>query len=207
MGSSLLALFNRNAATLSSFPEPSAITPHLPVLLSMKNPDFINVNTHLTSIIGGSSPPFPFPSVHDYYRFASSHHSLSGIRIPFLAINALDDPIVAEVPLEELGKNPLVSMVLTKQGGHLGWFVGGALAGWGAPPTRWNVQPCLEWLGAIAEDFVETRPNGSKGRKRFADARGFVMEEGSGPFVGYRVKAVGLTVQAAVAAPGAVPGL
>ena len=207
MGGTLSALFNRNAATLSAFPDPSAITPHLPILLSMKSPDFIDVNAHLTSIIGGSFPPFPFPTVEAYYEWSSAVTPLPGIRIPFLAINAKDDPIVAEAPVQEIGKNPFVSLVLTKQGGHLGWFVGGGIAGTGKPSTKWNVQPCLEWFEAIVEDFVDTRPNGAKGKPRFTDEKGFVMEEGSGPWVGYKVKKVGLKVEAVIPAAGAIAGL
>lgn len=207
MGGTLIALFNRNAAQLASFPDPSAITPHLPNLLSMKNPDFIDVNAHLTSIIGGSFPPFPFPSVHDYYKWSSAHTSLAGIRVPFLAINALDDPIVAEVPLNEAGKNPFVAICVTKKGGHLGWFVGGGFAGRGAPVRKWNVQPVCEWFQAIAEDFVDTRATKHAGKGRFVSKDGFTMEEGSGPFIGYKVKATGLPVESIIPAAGAVRGL
>ena len=207
MGGTLLALFNRNAATLASFPEPSAITPHLPILLSMKNPDFIDVNAHLTSIIGGSFPPFPFPSVHEYYKWSSADKSLAGIRVPFLAINASDDPIVAEVPLHEAGKNPFVGICLTRKGGHLGWFVGGGFAGRGAPIQKWHAQPVCEWFEAIAEDFVDTRPRKNAGKGRFVNEQGFTMEEGSGPFVGYKVKQTGLPVQTVVPVAGAVRGL
>lgn len=207
MGGTLLGLFNRNAATLSSFPLPSAITPHLPTLLSMKNPDFIDVNAHLTSIIGGSSPPFPFESVHAYYEWSSSVHSLEGIRVPFLAINALDDPIVAEVPLHEAGKNPLVGMVVTNKGGHLGWFVGGGLLGHGEHVKKWYVQPVCEWLRATVEDYADARPRGSLGKAAFVSDDGFTMEYGNGPFVGFKVKRTGIPVQQMILRPGAVQGL
>lgn len=207
MGGTLSALFNRNAAALASFKEPSAITPHLPILLSMKNPDFIDVNAHLTSIIGGSFPPFPFPTVHDYYEWSSAVKSLAGIRVPFLSINAQDDPIVAEVPVQEAGKNPFVAMVVTDQGGHLGWFVGGGFAGRGAPVKKWNVEPVCEWFQAIVDDYVDSRPSKNAGKARFVNDEGFTMEEGSGPFVGYKVKATGVKVAAVVPAAGAIAGL
>lgn len=205
MGKTLLALFNRNATTLSSFPVPSPITPHLPILLSMKNPYFIDVNTHLTSIIGGSSPPFPFSSANEYYEWASADKSLASIRIPFLAINAIDDPIVAEVPLHEAGKNPLVAIVLTRRGGHLGWFTGGGLAGYGARVGRWYVTPVCEWLEATVEDFVDGRSRRGKACVETSD--GFTVEEGSGGLVGYKVKEVGIKIQTAMTSPGAIQGL
>lgn len=207
MGGTLSALFNRNSATLSSFKEPSAITPHLPILLSMKNPDFVDVNAHLTSIIGGSFPPFPFATVHEYYAWSSAVDSLATIRVPFLALNSLDDPIVAEVPIHEAGKNPYVALVVTKQGGHLGWFVGGGFAGRGKPVRKWNVQPVCEWFEAIVEHYVDVRPTKNAGKPRFVNDEGFTMEEGSGPFVGYKVKATGLKVEGVVRVAGAVAGL
>lgn len=206
MGGTLLELFNRNAAELSSFPEPSSITPHLPILLSLKNPDFKTVNSHLTSIIGGSSPPFPFPTVDAYYEWASSDRSLSGIRIPFLALNALDDPIVAEVPVQEAGKNPFVGMVLTRHGGHLGWFQGGGFAGRGGPPGKWFQKPVTEWFDAIVEDFVDTRPKGAKGKARYEED-GFVKEEGGRGLVGYKVVEVGAEVPPIVPTGSAWAGL
>ncbi len=191
MGGTLLELFNRNSAELSSFPEPSAITPHLPILLSLKSPDFKTVNSHLTSIIGGSFPPFPFPTVEDYYIWSSAHQSLAGIRVPFLAMNALDDPIVAEVPLHEAGKNPWVGMCITKVGGHLGWFEGGGFLGKGGPPNKWNVRPVVEWSYAIVEDFVDTRAKeGKKLKERYNDGE-WEREKGSSEFVGYKVATVG----------------
>lgn len=207
MGGTLLALFNRNAATLASFPEPSAITPHLPILLSMKNPDFIDVNSHLTSIIGGTFPPFPFPSVHEYYKWSSADQSLAGIRIPFLAINSSDDPIVAEIPLHDAGKNPFVGICVTRKGGHLGWFVGGGFAGRGAPIRKWHPRPVCEWFEAIVEDFVDTRPRKNSGKGRSVNEQGFTMEDGSGPFVGYKVKQTDLPVRSIAAVVGAVRGL
>src|SRR5258708_12032467 len=191
MGGTLLELFNRNSAELSSFPEPSAITPHLPILLSLKSPDFKTVNSHLLSIIGGSFPPFPFPTVEDYYIWSSAHQSLAGIRVPFLAMNALDDPIVAEVPLHEAGKNPWVGMCITKVGGHLGWFEGGGFLGKGGPPNKWNVRPVVEWSYAIVEDFVDTRAKeGKKLKERYNDGER-EREKGSSEFVGYKVATVG----------------
>ncbi|KAF8321138.1 AB-hydrolase YheT [Clavulina sp. PMI_390] len=207
MGGTLIALFNRGAAKIATFDNPSAITPHLAALMAMKNPDFIDVNRHFTSIMGGSSPPFPFPTVEAYYKWSSADKSLDKIRIPFLALNALDDPIVAEIPLQEAGKNPMVGFVVTEKGGHLGWFVGGGFLGRGAPIKKWHVQPLCEWFQAITSDYVESRPNKNRGKARFVNEEGFTMEEGSGPFVGFKVKSVGVPVVDSGPASGQVKGL
>ncbi|KAF9506562.1 hypothetical protein BS47DRAFT_1352637 [Hydnum rufescens UP504] len=206
LGGTLLDLFNRNAAELSSFPEPSAITPELPILLSLRNPDFKTVNAHLTSIVGGSFPPFPFPTVEAYYEWASADKWIPGIRIPFLAMNALDDPIVAEVPIQALGKNPWVATLLTKTGGHLGWFQGGGFLGRGGPPGKWFSQPVLEWLNATAEDFVNTRANGHRGKGRYEE-NGFVMEEDGRGIIGYKEIETGGHVEPIVPSGSAWAGL
>lgn len=38
-------------------------------------------------------PTWGYPTEYAYYRDASSSDSVLAIRIPFLAINALDDPV------------------------------------------------------------------------------------------------------------------
>jgi len=64
-----------------------------------------DVDQAMTRFIGASSPPFPFESADAYYVWASSHHELPKIRVPFLPINAADDPIVGFVPSEETARS------------------------------------------------------------------------------------------------------
>jgi predicted alpha/beta-fold hydrolase len=52
-------------------------------------------DTLITIKFGGSSLPFPFPDAHAYYVYSSSYNKLDRIRIPFLALNADDDPIAS----------------------------------------------------------------------------------------------------------------
>ncbi|KAF8868237.1 hypothetical protein CPB84DRAFT_1628983, partial [Gymnopilus junonius] len=68
----------------------------------------------------------------DYYFWASSDKRIQDIGIPFLSINSDDDPVVTSVPLDSKGNGSIV-MVLTKKGGHLGWFTSGS--------ERWTTQP------------------------------------------------------------------
>lgn len=76
------------------------------------------------------------------------------MRIPFLAINAEDDPIVQEIPVDA-GGNGWVAMVVTAHGGHLGWF---AATGY-REARRWISKPVVEWFEACVRDVVpERRP-------------------------------------------------
>jgi predicted alpha/beta-fold hydrolase len=64
-----------------------------------------------------------FGSVRDYYRTTSSAYRVASIAIPFLAVNALDDPISAgmAIPTAALTKSAYTVLCTTKHGGHVGW--------------------------------------------------------------------------------------
>jgi uncharacterized protein len=49
---------------------------------------------------------------------------MMGIRIPFLGIHALDDPVCCEeaLPKLEVQATPYGVLCTTDSGGHLGWF-------------------------------------------------------------------------------------
>ncbi|KAI1391211.1 AB-hydrolase YheT [Hypoxylon trugodes] len=85
-----------------------------------------------------------YPTEEAYYRDASSSDSLLAVRIPFLAINALDDPIASSMalPEAEARHNPWVVLCTTSLGGHLGWFEpnGG----------RWHGKPISNFLNHMA---------------------------------------------------------
>lgn len=76
-----------------------------------------------------------YPTVGAYYRDASSAGSVLNIRIPTLALHAVDDPIAADegVPYEEIRHNPYVVLCATSGGGHLAWFERGG--------GRWHRKP------------------------------------------------------------------
>ncbi|KAF2652829.1 AB-hydrolase YheT, partial [Lophiostoma macrostomum CBS 122681] len=74
------------------------------------------------------APTWGYPTEGTYYRDASSSDAVTAIRIPFLGINAEDDPISSyeAIPYEEFKQNPNTVLVTTNWGGHLSWFqVGG----------------------------------------------------------------------------------
>jgi len=139
----------------------------LPIALALKNPTLGKWDDTFTKVAGGSSPPFPFPTAEAYYAWASSHTVLGDIRVPFLAINAVDDPIVSIYPTDT--ENGWVALALTPGGGHLGWFEveDGKV-------MRWIRKPVLEWLRATGEDLVHDFSRGHL----LTEKDGFLSEEG-----------------------------
>lgn len=61
-----------------------------------------------------------------YYAESSCAKHLHNIQRPTLAISAADDPVVTTecIPFEEFEKNKNLVLLLTKRGGHVGWFTG-----------------------------------------------------------------------------------
>ncbi|KAJ5219308.1 uncharacterized protein N7498_001407 [Penicillium cinerascens] len=72
-------------------------------------------------------PTWGYPTEDAYYRDASCVDTMLAIRIPFLAIQALDDPIATKdaIPFAEFNKTPFGVLCVTPGGGHLGWFEAG----------------------------------------------------------------------------------
>jgi uncharacterized protein len=94
-----------------------------------------------------TAPLHGFPSADDYWARSSAGRYLGGVRRPLLAIAALDDPMVPPdtLPVEAARANPLVTLVTTRAGGHVG-FVAGAFF-W---PSYWAEARALAFLGAAA---------------------------------------------------------
>ncbi|KAF2755625.1 AB-hydrolase YheT [Pseudovirgaria hyperparasitica] len=89
-------------------------------------------------------PTWGYPTERAYYRDASSCDSLLSVRIPFLAINAEDDPIAANdaIPYGEFKQNPFTVLLTTSLGGHLSWFETGG--------QRWLAKPVAAFLNRMA---------------------------------------------------------
>lgn len=89
---------------------------------------------------------YGFHSADDYYASISSIRFISKIRVPFLGLNAMDDPIVGAntLPICEALTNPWTILVSTEKGGHLGWYErsDGSL-------RRWYVTPVCEFFSAM----------------------------------------------------------
>ncbi|KAG2132494.1 AB-hydrolase YheT [Suillus bovinus] len=151
MGRNLVNLLKRHLGTFNPDHE---VAKAAAVTIALTNPTIDLFDEHFTRIGGGSSPPWPFASANDYYEYSSSHNVLSTIKIPLLAINAADDPVVQDVPMDVEGDGWVI-MALTPCGGHLGWFEPDE--GWGQV-RRWIKRPVVEWLRATGEDFVRSPP-------------------------------------------------
>ncbi|KAI9061939.1 AB-hydrolase YheT [Trametes sanguinea] len=152
----MATLIRRNVDKLANNPKLSEALPYLLALPSPTLWDFDTYYAYEEKALANR----PFQSPGDFYRWASSHYVLSDVRVPLLAINADDDPIVRDLPTD-VGGNPLVSLVVTRGGGHLGWFASekeGAMMR--RRRTRWVKKPVLEWLRAVGEELAVELPRG-----------------------------------------------
>lgn len=87
-----------------------------------------------------------FASAEDYWNRCSSAGFIAGVRLPLLAISALDDPLVpaSSLPLEAARANPMVTLVTTRAGGHVGFVSGSPLR-----PGYWAEARAVEFLAAF----------------------------------------------------------
>ncbi|KAF8902108.1 AB-hydrolase YheT [Gymnopilus junonius] len=178
MGGNLLRLVKRHLKSLIKDPDHQVAKAAFETL-KLNNPTLEKFDDTFTRIAGGPSPHFPFPDADAYYVWGSSHNMVGKITVPFLAINAADDPVVRHVPMDG-GGNGLVVMELTKGGGHLGWFQAGP-----GYVDRWTTKPVLEWLKLMGQDYV--RDPTQKGLRIYVDEDGFFREEGRKEDLGYKV--------------------
>ncbi|KAH9079391.1 AB-hydrolase YheT [Lactarius deliciosus] len=167
LGSNLRRLISRHADSITKFPD-SKLAQSLPELFSRKSLTLAQFDNLVTVHSGGTSPPFPFADAYDYYAHASSHKVLGDVRIPFLAINSDDDPLVKHIPVYETD-NEWVVLVVTRGGGHIGWF-----ERTGNEVRRWIQQPALEWFKATVEKIeAPQRPV-----RRIRSVGGWLVESG-----------------------------
>lgn len=88
---------------------------------------------------------FGFKSVDDYYQKSSSSDSIKHVTTPLLCIQAANDPIAPArgIPHEDIKENSNCMLIITPEGGHLGWLAGNE-APFGAP-----------WTDSVVMDFLE----------------------------------------------------
>lgn len=100
-----------------------------------------------------TAPLNGFGSASEYYAECSSVRFLGGVRVPTLAVHAVDDPFLpgSAIPRREAEGNPLVRLLVEPRGGHVG-FVEGPLQA----PRFWADETCASFLadalGATAAD-------------------------------------------------------
>ncbi|KAJ2082977.1 hypothetical protein H4R24_001171 [Coemansia sp. RSA 988] len=90
-----------------------------------------------------TSKAFGFKDSADYYHQSSCAQFMPHIRIPFLAISSLDDPVCPEsvIPREAFDTNPHLVLALTRYGGHLGYHEDLS--------SSWLPRPISEFCAAI----------------------------------------------------------
>jgi uncharacterized protein len=123
---------------------------------------------------------------------------LPQIRTPFLAINAEDDPIVQDFPLD-VGGEGYAAIAISSSGGHLGWFQKSEGSWMGV--DRWVKRPVVEWLKVMGDSLIVEGidQSGPEERDGFNHDREL---EG----VGYKV-ITGVVASGTHAEEGMIPGL
>lgn len=93
-----------------------------------------------------------FPSVEAYYEASSGLHLLPHLNKPTLIIYAADDPLFDPTIVPDLqaacDRNPVIDLILTRYGGHVGYL--SSKAGQykaGDPDPWWAWNRVLEWCG------------------------------------------------------------
>ncbi|KAJ2617585.1 hypothetical protein H4S08_000226 [Coemansia sp. RSA 1365] len=97
-----------------------------------------------------TSRAFGFKDSADYYKQSSCAQFMPRIRIPFLAISSLDDPVCPEsvIPREAFNSNPHLVLALTRYGGHLGYHEDLS--------SSWISRPISEFCAAIFRHTLAT---------------------------------------------------
>lgn len=172
MASNLKAVLQRHIGVFEAHPT-AEVSKAIPRIFELSQATLYQFDDTITRLAGGSSPPFPFPSANDYYVWGSSHHVLGDVRVPFLALNAEDDPIVTVLPVHVAPNelSPWIVFGTTRGGGHLGWFEEGSQP---TQPRRWFHRPVLEWLKAMGEDVVLPK----SAARPLREKDGWILEEG-----------------------------
>jgi len=85
----------------------------------------------------------------EYYAAISSVKALKDVSIPLLCMHSRDDPFLHEtsIPIEESLNNKNVTLLVTNNGGHVGWFHGI----W--QPKRWFPKPTVEFINACQKEM------------------------------------------------------
>ncbi|TBU42161.1 AB-hydrolase YheT [Dichomitus squalens] len=148
LAGNMATLIKANKDVLANNPK---LAKALPYLFSLPSPTLWDFDKYYAYEEKELETLGAFRDQGDFYRWASSHTALSDVRVPLLAINADDDPIIRDLPVDA-GENPLVSLVVTRGGGHLGWFASEKKF-LRRRRARWVKKPVLEWLGAVGEDL------------------------------------------------------
>jgi len=92
---------------------------------------------------------YGYPHYNDYYTGISSAFNIKDIKIPLLCLNSKDDPVLhhGSICIEECKQNENIILIVTHNGGHVGWFHGTF------QPRRWYPKPVVEYLNVCFEEL------------------------------------------------------
>ncbi|KAJ3744516.1 Alpha/Beta hydrolase protein [Lentinula detonsa] len=175
LGTNLMNVAKQHYKALMADPS-LPIAKALKPLMSVSQMTLTNFDKVFLSQVGGPPPQFPYATVNEYYDAMSSHECIGEIRIPYLAINSADDPVVQYVPMDGAG-NGYAVMVLTSGGGHLGWFNDGT------GKDRWTTKPVLEWLTLMGREVL-AKSGSERGHKVVLGTDEFLRNEGGDEWLG-----------------------
>lgn len=115
-------------------------------VVATKRLGFVGFAEHVVSATNG------FDSGADLMVTTSSVNAIPDIRIPVLALNANDDPLLGgdDLPRAEMSTNAYQAMVVTRTGGHLGWF-GKGRDGVKSESKRWSTRVAVEYFEGLME--------------------------------------------------------
>ncbi|GAA4839377.1 YheT family hydrolase [Algivirga pacifica] len=71
-----------------------------------------------------TAPAHHYPNAREFWRATSCKHYIPDIKVPTLIINATNDPLLPEEshPILETKGHPFAKLMLTKYGGHVGFY-------------------------------------------------------------------------------------
>lgn len=109
-----------------------------------------------------TAPIHGFKSADDYYHKSSSIHVLHDIKIPTTIISSIDDPFLGDAcyPYEEALNNPHLHLMITKHGGHCGFYTKNAKYSWLEKRILKQVQLFNKKLKKIGPLKKDKSPNG-----------------------------------------------
>lgn len=94
-----------------------------------------------------TAPSIGYSGVEEYYRKASSRHTLSRVTIPTHILSAEDDPMIDPEPIRESPRSSAVTVQLTPYGGHLGFISKPGKGGW-----YWLEKQLLQQITSILQN-------------------------------------------------------
>ncbi|MEH0157136.1 alpha/beta fold hydrolase [Limibacter armeniacum] len=79
-----------------------------------------------------TAPAHGFANARTYWRENSCKHFIPNIKVPTLILNAINDPLLApdSHPVKETDQHSFVKLMLTKYGGHVGFYDAGNQLYW-----------------------------------------------------------------------------